>query len=91
MADEELEEKKAGTDKKAEKEAKKAAKKAEKEAKKAAKKADKENKSESDDEESGGGKISTILLKCKKQKLSILYIILPLLLKEHIQLLLNNN
>ena len=62
MADEELEEKKAGTDKKAEKEAKKAAKKAEKEAKKAAKKADKENKSDSDDEESGGGKISTILL-----------------------------
>ena len=62
MADEELEEKNAGSDKKAEKAAKKAAKKAEKEAKKAAKKADKENKSESDDEESGGGKISTILL-----------------------------
>ena len=61
MADEELEEKKPATDKKADKAAAKAAKKAEKEAKKAAKKADKKNRDD-DSEEESGGKLSTILL-----------------------------
>ena len=68
MADEELEEKKAGTDKKAEKEAKKAAKKAEKEAKKAAKKADKENESDSDDDATESPVTKRLTMKARQQE-----------------------